>query len=154
MSCFAERKTRDNENMRRALDESAIFVPYKTRARTQISIFAKPLMRKRSFWGALQNSTKSDCFSRLGQNREKSRFQPRGVAKIKKGAQDSNEKRLFQKKRPRLGPRTGACIECRPVKRLSDLNAGLPPHVASRFGPPFLAPLGKDDGSFNTNSFK
>ena len=103
----------------------------------------------------LQNSTRNDCFSRFGQNREKARFQPRGVAKIlKKGAQDSNEKRLFPKKRPRLEAGTGARIECRPVKRLSDLKAGLPPQVVSRFGPPFLAPLGKDDGSFNTNSLK
>ena len=45
--CFAEEKAPDDENMRRALGESAIFVPYKTQAKMHISIFAPPLMRKR-----------------------------------------------------------------------------------------------------------
>jgi len=55
----------------------------------------------------------------VGQNHEKRRFQPRGVAKIKKGAQDSNEKRPFPKKR-------GAGLETlpytTPLRDFSDLR--------------------------------
>ena len=151
---FVEEIGPDGQNMRRTLGESAFFVMGKTRARVQIPIFATPLVRKRWFCGALQTSTQSDCFSHFSENREKSHSRSRGVANQKKRRTVSNEKPILSKKRPRLGGGRGACIESRPVKRLSSKNAGSTRHAGSCFGPTFLAPLGKDDGSFNTNSLK
>ena len=46
---FCQRKKRDDENVRRALGESAIFDRCKTRARAEMTIFVTPLVRKCAF---------------------------------------------------------------------------------------------------------
>ena len=77
-----------------------------------------------------------------------------GAGWVRQNAQDCSESAPFSKKRAKLERRTGSCIEPRPVKRLSPENADRSWEAGSRFGPTFLALLGNDDGSFNTNSLK